>query len=122
LVENEFQSQGATVHHLFPHLTTAWIQNFIATFEEGRVQKHPEARFVNARGECCLVAALAGARSVADVVRSPVWRAFLNSPLEELSRGFEARRWTGQEFYEASLLALVERRAVAERAFGVGVG
>lgn len=98
------------LHNLIQTLPTQWIENFVAAFEAGRVQKHPQARFVNRRGECCLVGALAGARSAPDVVRSPVWSQFLGSPLEEISRHFESRRVTGQEFYEEAVLALTARR------------
>lgn len=101
------------LYDLVRELPTEWIENFVATFEAGRVQKYPHARFVNARGECCLVGALAGARSGEDVVRSEVWQAFRNSSLEELSRRFEACRLTGQTFYEEAVLALTARRGVA---------
>ena len=101
------------LHCILRELPTAWIENYIATFEAGRVQKHPHARFVNRQGECCLVGALAGARTAAEVTTSPVWRVFLGSRLEELSRRFEARLVSGQEFYEEALLALVARRGAA---------
>ena len=90
-------------------LPTAWIHRFIDVFEDGRVQKHPHARFVNARGECCLVGALAGARSSAEFARSDVASRFRGTAVEALSRGFEAGRITGQEFYEEALLALAAR-------------
>lgn len=98
------------LYDLVRELPTEWIENFVMTFEEGRVQRHPQARFVNARGECCLVGAIAGARSGDDVVRSEVWRAFPNSSLEELSRQFEGCCLTGQVFYEEAVLALTARR------------
>jgi hypothetical protein len=94
-------------------LATAWLENYIAAFEAGRVQKHPAARFVNARGECCLAAAFAGARSGEEFVASPAWRVFLRGPLEAFSRDFEARRVSAQEVYEAVLLEAVARRVAA---------
>ncbi len=96
---------------LLQALPSTWIENFVAAFEAGRVQKHPQARFVNGYGECCLVGALAGARSAADMVLSPVWHAFPGTALEELSRRFEARLVSGQEFYEEALLVLAARGA-----------
>jgi hypothetical protein len=101
---------------LIDQLPTRWIHRFVATFEAGRVQKHPHARFVNAQGECCLVGALAGARTSTDFARSELAGAFLGTALEALSRGFEARRFTAQEFYEEALLALAARSAAAPRA------
>ena len=98
-------------HSIIRAISTDAIHNFVAAFESGRVQKYPQARFVNRYGECCLVGALAGARTAADVVRSPLWRDFIGSPLEELSRRFEARRLTAQEFYEECLLALAARQS-----------
>jgi hypothetical protein len=95
-------------------LPTEWIENYVRTFEAGRVQKHPHARFVNARGECCLVAALAGIRRSEEFAGTALSVAFLGSPLEALSRAFEGRRVTGQEFYEEALLALAAH-AVADR-------
>lgn len=92
-------------------LRAEWIDTYVATFEEGRVQKHPHARFVNARGECCVVGALVGARSGGDVVGSEVWSRFRGSALEELSRRFESRRLTGQLLYEECLLVQAERGA-----------
>lgn len=107
------------LYELIGQLPTRWIENFVDAFEEGRVQKHPQARFVNRRGECCLVGALAGARSAAEVVMSEVWPVFLNSPLEELSRRFETRSVTAQTFYEEALLALTARRCAAPHAAGL---
>jgi len=102
---------------LVARLPTRWLENYVAAFEAGRVQRHPQARFVNAAGECCLVAALAGVRAAAELVSTPVWDRFLGSELEELSRRFEARRVTPQAFYEEALLVLAARRAGA-RAVG----
>lgn len=93
------------------HIATDAIHNFITAFESGRVQKYPQARFVNRQGECCLVGALAGVRTAAEMVGSPLWQGFLGSAFEELSRRFEARRLTAQEFYEECLLALAAREA-----------
>lgn len=101
------------LYDLVRELPTEWIENFVTTFEEGRVQRHPQARFVNGRGECCLVGALAGARSGEDVVRSEIWQAFPNSSLEELSRRFEGCLLTAQVFYEEAVLALTARRCTA---------
>jgi len=105
---------------IFAQLPTAWIENYVRTFEAGRVQKHPHARFVNARGECCLVAALAGIERSEDFCGTEQARTFLGSPLEQISRAFEARRITGQEFYEEALLVLAQR-SVARPAELVGV-
>ncbi|MGH7555845.1 MAG: hypothetical protein ACREMQ_22820 [Longimicrobiales bacterium] len=85
----------------------------MAAFEAGRVQKYPHARFVNRYGECCVVGALADARSAADMVRSPLWAAFNGSVLEVLSRRFEARTLTSQDFYEEALLVLTTRKVAA---------
>jgi hypothetical protein len=101
-----------SIAELTDALPTAWLGTYIRMFEAGRVQKHPHARFVDARGECCIVAALAGAATAADVVESPVWSCFRGSELEELSRRFEAGRLTGQEFYEECLLVETLRRPV----------
>ncbi|HEX7051286.1 MAG TPA: hypothetical protein VF188_13855 [Longimicrobiales bacterium] len=101
---------------LVERLPTAWLENYVAAFEAGRVQPHPQARFVNARGECCLVAALAGATSAEALVRSEVWDRFLGSALEELSRRFESCRLTGRAFYEEAVLALAARRGAARAA------
>ncbi|MGH7577310.1 MAG: hypothetical protein ACREM1_19550 [Longimicrobiales bacterium] len=109
------------LYDLVRELPTEWIENFVAAFEEGRVQKHPHARFVNGRGECCLVGALAGARSGEDVVRSEVWRAFRSSSLEELSRRFERCRLTGQAFYEEAVLELTARRCVPAEPLALSV-
>lgn len=109
------------LYNLVRELPTEWIENFVTTFEEGRLQKHPQARFVNGRGECCLVGALAGARSGEDVVRSEVWQAFLSSSLEELSRRFEACRLTGQAFYEEAVLALAARRCEAADSLALSI-
>jgi hypothetical protein len=100
------------LNRLIDSLPIQWIENFVAAFETGRVQKHPHARFVNASGECCIVAALAGVSTGAELTKSPVWSRFLGTVLEELSRRFESRRVTGQQFYEEAVLALVQRRAV----------
>ena len=105
-----------TIALLIDELPTRWIERFVLTFEAGRVQKHPHARFVNTRGECCLVGALTGATSSAEFASSDLAGRFLGTALETLSRGFEARRFTAQEFYEEALLALVARRhAPSER-------
>jgi len=95
-------------------LPTEWLENYVAAFEEGRVQKHPQARFVNDRGECCIVGALAGAASAQAFAGSALWRAFLGSDLETLSRRFEAARLTGQQFYEEALMVLAARKAARE--------
>lgn len=100
---------------LVERLPTDWIRNYVTTFEVGRVQGYPEKRFVNARGQCCLVGALAGARTARAMIASPLWRRFLGSELEEISRRFEDLEVTGQEFYEEALLALA-RRAPGGRA------
>jgi len=100
-----------TAAELIAELPTAWVQTYIPMFEAGRVQKRPQARFVNARGECCLVAALIGAETTGDVVQSPAWLRFRGSGLEELSRRFESGQLSGQQFYEECLLALAEREA-----------
>src|SRR5690606_35286194 len=93
-------------------LPTEWLESYVAAYEAGRVQKHPQARFVNARGECCLVGALAGAATAQAFVATPQWHVFLGGELEELSREFEAGRVTGQAFYEEVLLALASRAEV----------
>lgn len=111
----------APVHSLIDALPTAWIENYVAAFETGRVQKHPHARFVNAAGECCIVGALAGARTSADVKRSVIWTMFLGGPLEELSRRFEARWLSGQEVYEEALLVLATRGAAVPAAVALSV-
>lgn len=90
---------------------TDFLENFVTAFEAGRVQRHPGARFVNRLGECCIVGGLAGAIKSSDMVSSAIWSRFLGTELEELSRRFESRRLSGQEFYEEALLALAERRA-----------
>ena len=92
-------------------LPTEWLENYVAAFEAGRVQKHPQARFVNERGECCIVGALAGAASAEAFAGSALWRMFLGSELETLSRRFEAARLTGQQFYEEALMVLAARSA-----------
>jgi hypothetical protein len=102
-----------TVNQLIADLPTPWVRTYIRTFESGRVQKRPQTRFVNARSECCLVAALMGAETAGDVVRSEAWAQFRGSVLEELSRRFESRCLTGQEFYEECVLAIAARSAEA---------
>jgi len=99
---------------LIAGLPTAWLENYVRMFEAGRVQKHPQACFVNEVGECDLVGALAGAASGSEFVQTEQWARFLGSELEELSRRFEAGQLVGQQFYEEVLLALVERRFAAE--------
>ena len=98
-----------TVTQLIAELPSTWVRTYNRMFEAGRVQKHPQTRFVNARAECCLVAALVGAETAGDVVRSAAWRQFRGGVLEELSRRFEARHLSGQQFYEECLLALAAR-------------
>jgi len=98
------------VTELIARLPTHWVRTYVRMFESGRVQSRPQARFVNAHGECCLVAALVGAATAGDVVRSSAWEQFRGTALEELSRRFESRRLAGQEFYEECLLALAVRR------------
>jgi hypothetical protein len=100
------------LNRLLDSLPIDWIENYVAAFEAGRVQKHPQARFVNARGECCIIGALAGAADGIELTKTPVWSRFLGTVLEELSRRFESRRITGQQFYEEAVLALVARRSV----------
>jgi hypothetical protein len=109
------------VDQLVAGLATAWLENYARAYEAGRVQKHPQARFVNASGECCLVGALAGVDSASQMLKTDVWQNFLGSELEELSRRFEARRLSGWEFYQEVLLALAAR-SVALRARVVVVG
>jgi hypothetical protein len=94
---------------LIEQLPTHWVRRFVAAFEAGRVQKHPHARFVNAEGECCLVGALAGVRTSSEFAATELASRFVGGPLEALSRGFEARRYTAQMFYEEALLALAAR-------------
>lgn len=101
---------------LLQDLPSDWIRNLVDAFEEGRLQKHPQCRFVNASGECCVVGALAGARSREELVGGAIWRKFRGSQLEELSRCFEARRLSGQEVYEAALLVLAARSVTAPSA------
>ena len=96
---------------LIDQLPTRWVRRFVAAFEAGRVQKHPHARFVNARGECCLVGAMAGVKTSREFAESELAAEFLGGPLEAVSRGFEARRFTAQEFYEEALLVLAARFA-----------
>ncbi|MGH7129545.1 MAG: hypothetical protein ACREIV_13330, partial [Planctomycetaceae bacterium] len=112
-------SMNAALIAIIQKLPTDWVENFISTFEAGRLQKHPQARFVNARGECCLVGALAGARSTADFARSAQAAGFVGTALETLSRGFETRRLTGQQFYEEALLVVAARRTSAMEMTGV---
>lgn len=90
-------------------LPTEWLVNYTRAFEAGRIQKRPEASFVNERGECCVVGGLAGAYSASDVVRSPVWAWFLGSELEEISRRFEAGILPGHLFYDEVVLELAAR-------------
>src|SRR5690606_20933119 len=97
-------------------LPTEWLENYVAALEAGRVQKHPQARCVTGGGECCMVGALAGAASAEAFAGSPLWRLFLGSELETLSRRFEAARLTGQEFYEEALMVLAARAAGAAEA------
>jgi hypothetical protein len=97
------------LHPLLDALPAPWIHNYIAAFEAGRVQKHPQARFVNGSGECCVVGALAGVATSAELVKTVAWTQFLGGPLEQLSRLFEARRITGQQVYEEALLVMAER-------------
>lgn len=99
------------VDELVAALPDAWLENYVAMYEAGRVQRHPQARFVNAAGECCLVAALAGVDSAAALADTPLWSRFLGTELEALSRLFESRRLTGAEFYTEVLLELTARRA-----------
>jgi len=101
-----------SLNRLIDSLPLGWIENFVAAFEAGRVQKHPQARFVNAQGECCIVAALAGVSTGIELTKTPIWSGFLGSVPEELSRRFESRRLTGQQFYEEAILTLVARRSV----------
>jgi hypothetical protein len=96
-------------------IPTEWIEQYVHVFEAGRVQRHPQARFVNGAGECCVVGALAGARSSAELVASPVYAGFVGGVLEELSRRFETGRLSGQSFYEEALLALAARRPATTR-------
>lgn len=103
---------NAALPALIAELPTAWIENYISAFEAGRVQKHPQARFVNARGECCLVGGLAGAQTSQEFTTSVQAGGFLGTALEALSRAFESRRVTAQEFYEEALLALAARSGV----------
>jgi hypothetical protein len=98
---------------LVASLPTEWLENYVGTYEAGRVQRHPQTRFVNARGECCLVAALAGVRCGRELTGTRAWATFRGGPLEELSRLFEARRLSGGSFYDEAVLALVERRSAA---------
>lgn len=97
------------MRELVEALPTQWLENYVATYEAGRVQRHPQTRFVNGRGECCVVAALAGVRDARELMATPVWSSFLGGPLEELSRRFEGRRLTGASFYDEAVLALVGR-------------
>jgi hypothetical protein len=103
--------QDLAVSELIAMLPTRWVRTYIGMFEAGRVQKQPQARFVNMQAECCLVAALVGASSAGDVVRSAAWAQFRGTELEELSRRFESCRLTGQEFYEECLLFMASRDA-----------
>lgn len=100
------------LRELVDRLPTEWLDNYTVVFEAGSVQKHPQARFVNARGECCIVGALAGAASADGLVRSELWWRFLGSELEELSRRFERGLLSSQQVYEEALLALAVRRGV----------
>jgi len=93
-----------TISEIMASLPSEWIDNFVAAFEAGRVQKHPQARFVNAAGECCLAAALVGARSSVEFMRM-AGDGFHGSVLEAVSRGFESRRFTAQQVFEEALLA-----------------
>ena len=104
------------VTELIEQLPTQWVRTYIRVFEAGRVQTRPQARFVNARAECCLVAALVGAATAGDLVRSAAWAQFRGTVLEELSRRFESRLLTGQEFYEECLLAVTVRAGAKEQA------
>ena len=94
-------------------LPSVWLENYVAAFEAGRVQKHPHARFVNRFGECCIVAAMAGVARGEELVGSGAWQCFNGSELEQLSRAFESCQVTGQEVYEEVLLALAARNAVS---------
>ncbi|MFW6080067.1 MAG: hypothetical protein ACODAE_10625 [Gemmatimonadota bacterium] len=106
------------VDELLGGLPTSWLENYVETFEAGRVQRHPRARFVTEKGECCLVAAMSASRSRADFVGSKQWTLLLGTELEELSRRFEARLLTAQQVYEEVLLELARRRS--ETAFEPG--
>lgn len=112
-VEAEVMEQRLS--ELVEALPTTWLENYVETYEAGRVQEHPHARFVNAKGECCLVGALAAAGDARAVVGSALWARFPGTELEELSRRFEARRLSGQDVYEEALLALATRRRPRER-------
>lgn len=101
-------------------LPSALLENFVEWFEAGRVQRYPQARFVNAAGECCLVAAMAGVTSAAELTRTPAWKEFPGSALEALSRAFESRRVRAHELYDEALLALSSRRELAAEAL-IGV-
>ncbi|MFW6079712.1 MAG: hypothetical protein ACODAE_08830 [Gemmatimonadota bacterium] len=95
---------------LLEALPTSWLENYVEMFEAGRVQRHPRARFVTEKGECCLVAAMSASTSRTEFVGSEQWSMLLGTELEELSRRFETRRLTAQRVYEEALLVLAHRR------------
>ena len=99
----------AGLDRLIAELPTEWLDNYVTTFEAGRVQRHPHARFVNAAGECCLVAALAGVRSAAELTGTELWRGFSGSVLEELSVAFERGSVRAHEVYDEALMVLAGR-------------
>jgi hypothetical protein len=99
------------VAELLDGMPTDRLQMYVSVFEAGRVQAWPQARFVNEAGECCIVGALAGARTSAEFASLPLYAGFRGGVLEELSRRFEARSLTGQDFYEECLLVLAARAA-----------
>jgi hypothetical protein len=101
----------AQVFELVGRLPTPWLKNYEAAFEARRLQKFPQAKFVNRAGECCPVCAMAGATSVEELVGSEIWPRIMGSELEELSRRFEGGRLTAGELYDEVVLTLVARSA-----------
>jgi hypothetical protein len=103
--------RSAQVCELVGQLPTAWLKNYEAAFEARRLQKFPQAKYVNGSGECCPVCAMAGARSVEELVGSEIWPRILGSELEELSRRFESGKLTAYDLYDEVVLALIARSA-----------
>ena len=91
------------------HLPDRLLRNFVRAFEDGRVQRRPRLRFVDAEGRACIVGAMAGVASSRALARTEVFRTFRSGPLLSLSRRFEAAELTAEDVYDACVLELARR-------------
>lgn len=94
---------------LLENLSGEMLDNYIRTYEEGRIQSRPRLRFVDREGRTCPAAAFAGAGDRVEFAATESFVRFPGSDLEAISRRFESGGLDPSALYRDCLLERARR-------------